>query len=93
MIKYTKFKNLKNKLLKDPEINKGYRDLGPEFSVIEKIIEKRIKNGLTQKQLAKKAKTKQPVISRFERGDFNPSLQFLYKIAEALDMKLKISIS
>ncbi len=87
------YKNFKNKLLKDKEIKKAYKNLGPEFAVVEMIIAKRLKEGLTQTELAKKANTKQPVISRLERGDFSPSLQFLYRLTEALDAKLHISIS
>lgn len=87
------YKNFKKNLLKDKEIQKAYKDLGPEFTVVEMIIEKRLKEGLTQKQLAKRAKTKQPVISRLERGEFSPSLQFLYRLTEALGAKLKVSIS
>ncbi len=87
------YKNFKKKLLKDKEIKKVYKDLGPEFAVVEMIIEKRLKEGLTQKELAVKANTKQPVISRLERGDFSPSLQFLYRLTEALGAKLEVSIS
>ncbi len=87
------YKTFKKQLLKDKEINKTYKDLGPEFAVVEMIIAKRLKEGLTQKELAIKAHTKQPVISRLERGDFSPSLQFLYRLTEALDAKLRISIS
>ncbi len=93
MENYISYKEFKKKALKNKEVKKAYDALGPEYALIAKIIERRIKDGLTQKELAKRAKTKQPVISRFERGDFNPSLQFLFKMAKALDLKLKISIS
>lgn len=87
------YKNFKKKLLKDKEIKKAYKDLGPEFAVVEMIIQKRLEEGLTQKELAKKAQTKQPVISRLERGEFSPSLQFLYRLTEALGAKLEVFIS
>ncbi len=86
------YKNFKKQLLKDKKISKAYKDLGLEFAVVEMIIEKRLKEGLTQKQLAVRAKTKQPVISRLERGDFSPSLQFLNRLTEALGAKLHVSI-
>ena len=87
------YKNFKNKLLKDKKVKKAYDELEPEFAIIQKIIEKRLKAGLTQAQLAKKIGTKQSAISRIEQGSYNPSLAFLVKLSKALDAKLKISIS
>ena len=84
---------LKTKLLKNKEINQAYNNLGPEFALIELIIKRRIEQGLTQKELARKIDTKQSAVSRLESGSYNPSLTFLQKVAEALDARLKISLS
>mgnify|MGYP001592813095 CR=1 FL=1 len=83
---------VKRKLLEDPAVKKAYDDLGPEFALIEKIIEKRITEGLTQAKLAKRIGTKQSAISRFESGNSNPSLAFMHKLADGLGVKLKISV-
>lgn len=91
-MKTKKYRQLKNKLLKDKEIRQEYENLGPEFSLINLIIKERIKKGMSQKELAGKMGTKQSAISRFESGKYNPSLSFLQKIAEALDTKLKVSL-
>jgi len=61
--------------------------------VIEMIIKKRIEGGLSQKELAQKIGTKQSAISRFESGTYNPSLSFLQKVGEALNVKLKIFLT
>ena len=90
MKEYQKFKK---QLLKNKAVKKAYNELGPEFDLIEMIIEKRLKQGLTQKQLAKKIGTKQPVISRLESGAYNPSIKFLRRLSVALEASLKISIS
>lgn len=45
----------------------------------------RADKGLTQTQLAKKLKTKQPSIARLESGKTPPSISFLNDIARALD--------
>jgi len=87
------YKSFKNKLLKDKGIKKAYDELGLEFALVEMIIEKRLRRGLTQKQLAVKIGTKQPVISRLERGAYNPSIKFLHRVAVALGAELKVSIS
>ncbi len=84
---------VKRKFLKDPAFKKVYDDLGPEFALIEKIIEKRINEGLTQAKLAKRIGTKQSAISRFESGASNPTLAFMRKIASGLDAKIKITVS
>lgn len=87
------YKTIKHKLLKDAEVKKAYKKLSPEFELIQLIIEKRLKQGLTQAELAKKLNTKQSAISRLERGDYNPSLAFLNRLAKALNTKLDISLS
>ncbi len=85
--------SLKEKLLLNPEVKQEYDALGPEFALRAKIIEHRIKYGLTQAELAKRIGTKQSAISRFERGDYNPTIQFLNKLASGLGVKIKISVS
>ena len=87
------FKALKKQLLKDPKFKKAYDDLGPEFALVEMLIKKRLQQKLTQAQLAKKVGTKQSAISRLEQGSYNPSLNFLKKVTEALNAELQISIS
>jgi len=87
------YNNFKKKLLKTKAVKKAYDDLGLEFALVEMIIKKRLKQRLTQQQLAKKLGTKQPVISRLERGTYNPSIKFLTRVAHALNAKLEISIS
>ena len=87
------YKDFKKRLLKDKATKKAYAELGFEFALVEMIIKKRLKQGLTQKELAQKIGTKQPVISRLERGTYNPSLKFLHRITDALNAELHISIS
>lgn len=87
------YKQFKQQLLKDKKIHRAYNELKPEFDLIQMIIKKRIELGLTQKDLARKIGTKQSSISRFESGNYNPSIDFLKKIASALGAKLKITVS
>jgi len=87
------YKELKKKWLKNKKVKKAYTELGPEFKLVQMIIEKRIKQGLTQAELAKKIGTKQSAISRLERGDYNPTVDFLKNLAEALGAELHISFS
>lgn len=48
--------------------------------------------GLTQSELGKRAGISQPNITRFESGNYNPSLEFLVKIAGAMGRKVKVTL-
>ena len=48
--------------------------------------------GLTQSELGKRAGISQPNITRFESGNYNPSLEFLVKIAGAMGKKAKVTL-
>ena len=87
---YTQFK--KN-VLKNQKIRQVYQELEPEFQIVTLLIKRRLEQQLTQKELAERIGTKQSAISRLESGTYNPSLAFLYKIAEGLNARLKISVS
>lgn len=86
------FNELKKKLLQDKATRKAYRELAPQYSIVEMIIKKRLKTGLSQKELAGKIGTKQSAIARFESGRTNPTLSFLTNITNALNGKLTISL-
>ena len=86
------FNELKKKLLQDKTVKKAYGDLAPQYALIEMIIRKRLKAGLSQETLAQKLGTKQSAIARFESGKTNPTLSFLTNITRALNGKLTISV-
>ena len=48
--------------------------------------------GLTQSELGKRAGISQPNITRFESRNYNPSLEFLVKIAGAMGKKVKVTL-
>ena len=48
--------------------------------------------GLPQSELGKRAGISQPHITRFESGNYNPSLEFLVKIAGAMGKKVKVTL-
>lgn len=87
------YKKLRTKLLKNKEFRKAYDKLGPEFALIAAIIEKRLKKGLTQAELARKIGTKQSAIARLESGNYNPTIEMLERVAKALNAQLEISIT
>ena len=78
------------KRLKDPEFCQLWQESELEYQLARKLIEKRLKQKISQRDLAKKVKTTQAVISRIENMNSNPSLNFLKRIADALDSRLEI---
>ena len=48
--------------------------------------------GMTQSQLGQKAGVTQPNITRFESGNYNPSLEFMVRIAAAMGKKVKVTL-
>jgi ribosome-binding protein aMBF1 (putative translation factor) len=76
--------------LADPENRKAYDSLEVEFKLHEALIDARIQNKLTQKELANKMGITQSALARFESGRTNPTLSFLQKITAGLGLKLTI---
>jgi transcriptional regulator with XRE-family HTH domain len=83
-------KYLNERLEKDNEFKKIWEEEAIKREVIKMLIEMRIKEGLTQKGLAKKLKTSQSSIARLESGKGNPTLNFLVKLGNALNKKLEL---
>lgn len=79
-------------LLKNPEFKKEWEDSEAEYQLSCRLIEARLKNNLSQRELAKKVGTSQAAISRIEGMNGNPSLSLLKRIADALNTKLQISL-
>ena len=82
--------DVKKTLLENPEVKKEYDKMNVLYEIKKQIIKFRIEQGLSQKELAKKIGTKQSAISRLENDDYNTSIEFLDKVANALDKKLEI---
>lgn len=77
--------------MKDPAFAAAYTELEPEMNVIRAIVNTRIAQNLTQKELAEKTGIAQTEISRIENGTRNPSLKILQRLADGMDMVLKVS--
>jgi len=87
-----KFNVIKEQLMKDEEFKAEYEKLKPRYEVISQIIEVRNIQHITQEELALRVGTQKSNISRFESGSYNPSLDFLIKIAKSLGKEVHIEI-
>ena len=86
----TSFDEYLNEQLKDPEFKKQWDALEPEFTIVQAILDARHKSGLTQKELSEKTGITQADISRLEKGNANPSLRTLRRLAAGMGMNLEI---
>jgi DNA-binding XRE family transcriptional regulator len=80
------FEEVEARLLADPAVRAAYDTLEPAYQIARL----RIEAGLTQAQAAELVGTKQPSIARLERGQTQPSVEFLSRIAAALGMRLEL---
>jgi DNA-binding XRE family transcriptional regulator len=84
------YDEFKAELLKDPGVHREYEALKPKYDMIRSLIERRSKLGISQTELARIIGTKQPAISRLEKGDSNTTLSTFFKVADALDLDISL---
>lgn len=89
----TNFKDFLNEQLKDPELKAEYDALEPEYAIMCAIIEARNAMGLTKQQLSERTGIAQCDISKLERGNANPSLRTLQRLAKGMGMRLNLSFT
>jgi ribosome-binding protein aMBF1 (putative translation factor) len=82
---------LHQKWMKEPKYRKAYEALEEEFVLASAVMDVRNRAGLTQKELARKMGTTQPVVARIESGRTRPSMRTLERLAEATGSRLLIS--
>ncbi|MCL4322641.1 MAG: helix-turn-helix domain-containing protein [Deltaproteobacteria bacterium] len=80
-----------NKQLKNKEFKKEWDGLELRYQFIQKIIELREENKISQSQLAKKIGTTQAVISRIESGSVNVGIDMIQRIAAAFGRTAKVN--
>ena len=81
---------LKERML-DPEFRQEYEALELEFAIIQALIAARKQSGLTQQQLAERTGIAQGDISKLEKGNANPSLRTLRRLADGMGMQMQLT--
>jgi transcriptional regulator with XRE-family HTH domain len=80
------------KQMQDPEFAKADAELAPEFELVSQIIALRLKRKLSQRQLAERMGTPQPSIARMESTRAIRNLDFVRRVADALDARLEVRL-
>ena len=83
-------KEYKAEQMKNPAFAAAYEEIQPEMAIIRAIVEAREASHLTQKELSERTGIAQTDISKLERGNANPSLRTLQRLAAGMGMRVKI---
>ena len=78
--------------MEEEEFRNEYERLKPRYDIISQFIEARAEKNITQEELAKMVGTQKSNISRLESGTYNPSLDFLIKVAKCLGKEIKVKL-
>jgi len=73
-------------------IVKKNTELAPRYELVEQLKAARKAQDMTQEDLAARIGTKKSNISRFESGRYNPSLDFVIKIAGSLGKQIQFHV-
>ena len=82
-----------DELKRNPDFAAEYDALEAQYSFAKQVIAARIKEGLTQAELAARVGTSQANISKLEHGGLNPSFEMAQRVADGLGKKLRVSLS
>ena len=85
-----KFDDFLQEQCQNPKFKNEYETLQPEHAIIQAIIDARKQSGLTQKELSERTGIAQGDISKLERGNANPSIRTLKRLAAGMGMKLRL---
>ncbi|MBO6113764.1 MAG: helix-turn-helix transcriptional regulator [Lachnospiraceae bacterium] len=78
------------KQMENADFKKEYEAIQPEMDIIRAIVDARASRNLTQKELAERTGINQSDISKLENGTRNPTIGLLKRLADGMDMILKI---
>lgn len=79
-----------DEFMKDPDFKREYEKVRQKNEPLRAILRARVERGMTQAGIAKRMGTTQSSIARVESGKSHPTIPFMQRLAEALDMKLEI---
>ena len=86
------FSEIREELMQDEEFKDEYEKLKPRYELISEVIKARREQNITQEELALRVGTQKSNISRLESGTYNPSLDFLSKLAKGLGKEIHIEL-
>lgn len=83
---------LREGVVEDPAVVAARIEIRYALAFGQALYDRRTALGLSQTEVARRAKMSQPQISRIEGGDTVPTLPLLERLAEALESELEIHV-
>ena len=80
----SEFQEFLKEQMQDDEFKKEWEDIQPEMDVIRAMVDARISQNLTQKELAERTGINQADISKPENETRNPFLKLLKRLADGM---------
>ncbi len=88
-----RYEQRRQKLLQNPEVAAGYREMAAELELMQAIDAVRKQLHMSQEQLAKRMGKKREAVSRLlSDEDINPTLNTLIELLSALDLTADITL-
>ena len=84
-----KLSEYRAQLEKSKEYMDAKKKLHIKFLLANAVLEARIRKGWSQKELSKAVGTRKANISKIESGLANPTLEFIGKLSNVLDLKIE----
>jgi len=84
------FNDFKRELLRDEKTREEYERLKPKYELIQALIKRRNELRISQERLAHMIGTRQPAISRLEKGESSATLGTLLKVTNALGLDISL---
>ena len=75
-----------------PDVKSEYERLRPQYELVSQIIAARNEEGLSQEDLAKRTGIARSNISRLESGNYNPSFEFMDRVARGLGREFHVEL-
>ena len=86
----TTFEDYLDEQLKNDDFKAEWEALEPEYTIVQALIDARTSAGMTQSELASRTGIAQGDISKLEKGNGNPSIKTLKRLAAGMGKELKI---
>ena len=88
----TEYDKYHERMMNNKEFRKEYDALESQYELINALIDARKEKRITQKRLSEMTGITQAHISNIERGIKSPSLEIVWKLADALGLSFSLKI-